>query len=75
MKDLLNAVTDAQQHYNRNQTESILKSLIEQLAERIHYYGNIMDVLVQQHPEYVSLAWGAMKLLVGVHNPHSSSLR
>lgn len=25
-----------------------------------------MDVLVQHHPEYVSLAWGAMKLVFGV---------
>jgi hypothetical protein len=39
---------------------------MEQVSERVHYYGNIMDVLVQHHPEYVSLAWGTMKLLVGV---------
>jgi len=25
-----------------------------------------MDVLVQHHPEYVSLAWGAMKFIFGV---------
>ena len=25
-----------------------------------------MDVLVQHHPEYVALAWGAMKLVFGV---------
>ena len=28
---------------------------------RVQYYGNVMDVLVQHHPEYVSLAWGTMK--------------
>ena len=33
---------------------------------RIHHYGKVMDVLVQQHPEYVALAWGAMKLVFGV---------
>ena len=32
-------------------------------ADRVVYYGNIMDVLVQHHPEYVSLAWGTFKLL------------
>ena len=25
-----------------------------------------MDVMVQHHPEYVSLAWGAMKIVFGV---------
>lgn len=28
-----------------------------------------MDVLVQHHPEYVALAWGAMKLLFVVSLP------
>jgi len=27
------------------------------------YYGVIMDTLSQHHPEYVSLAWGAIKFL------------
>jgi len=30
------------------------------------YYGNIFDVLAQHHPEYVALAWGAMKFLLVV---------
>ncbi|TVY54373.1 hypothetical protein LCER1_G006832 [Lachnellula cervina] len=28
------------------------------------YYGHIMDVLIQQHPQYVSLVWGAIRFLV-----------
>ncbi|KAF4451241.1 hypothetical protein FALBO_16362 [Fusarium albosuccineum] len=33
------------------------------------FYGQILDVLVQHHPEYVSLVWGAFKfLLLGVLN-------
>ncbi|PUU72119.1 hypothetical protein B9Z19DRAFT_1175592 [Tuber borchii] len=32
-------------------------------SDRVTHYGKIMDVLVQHHPEYASLAWGAMKLL------------
>jgi hypothetical protein len=27
------------------------------------YYSVIMDTLSQHHPEYVSLAWGAIKFL------------
>jgi len=37
-----------------------------EVSKRISYYGNVMDALVQQHPEYVSLAWGTMKLVFGV---------
>jgi len=33
------------------------------LSEKILNYSNIFDVLVQNHPEYVSLAWGTFKLL------------
>lgn len=33
------------------------------LSEKLVHYGNIFDVMVQHHPEYVSLAWGTFKLL------------
>ncbi|KAF2654727.1 hypothetical protein K491DRAFT_631344, partial [Lophiostoma macrostomum CBS 122681] len=33
------------------------------LSEKIVHYGNVFDVLVQHHPEYVSLAWGTFKLV------------
>jgi hypothetical protein len=32
-------------------------------AGKVVYYGTVLDVLVQQYPQYVSLAWGAMKFL------------
>ncbi|KAJ6007817.1 hypothetical protein N7540_011793 [Penicillium herquei] len=67
---LLDEVKNAQHNYIHKKSESTLWSRLEQLSERIHYYGSIMDVLVQQHPEYVSLAWGAMKLLVGAVVEH-----
>lgn len=66
MDDLLHAVKDAQENFRQNRTGSAYGRYMNQLAEKIHYYGNIMDVLVQHHPEFTSLAWGAMKLLVGV---------
>lgn len=64
--DLLSAVQDAQKYYHQRQSESAIGRRIEQFSERVHHYGKIMDVLVSHHPEYVSLAWGAMKLLFGV---------
>ncbi|CAM1509515.1 Fc.00g032540.m01.CDS01 [Cosmosporella sp. VM-42] len=39
------------------------------LSSRIMFYSQILDVIAQHHPEYVSLAWGTIKfLLVGVLN-------
>lgn len=68
MEDLLRAVQNAQEEFHKTQTGSAFGRCMGQLAERIHYYGNIMDVLVQHHPEFTCLAWGAMKLLVGVRH-------
>lgn len=65
LADVLDIVNTAQEHF-KNQDESKTRRYIQGLSQRICYYGNIMDVLVQHHPEYVSLAWGAMKLLFGV---------
>jgi hypothetical protein len=43
------------------------------LSEKIVHYGNVFDVLAQQHPEYVSLAWGTFKLLFIVSLNDSST--
>jgi hypothetical protein len=66
LDDILVVVENARRHYDKDQSGSRLRRYMEQISERIHYYGNIMDVFVQHHPEYVSLAWGTMKLLFGV---------
>ena len=47
------------------------KKWIQRFTAKISHYGNIMDVLVQHHPEYVALAWGAMKLLLVVSSGSS----
>ena len=43
---------------------------LTEISETLVYYGNIFDVMVQHHPEYVSLAWGTFKLLFVVSIPH-----
>jgi hypothetical protein len=42
-----------------------------ELSLGIMHYASILDVLVQQHPEYVSLAWGTTKLLFVVSGSSS----
>lgn len=68
-EDVLRAVVDIKSHYDaQHGLNKNLPSLAE-FSKCLFYYGNIVDVLVQQHTEYVSLVWGAMKFLFGVINP------
>lgn len=62
LEDVEKAVLDAKTRYENKKRSKVARQLFA-FAQRVQYYGKIMDVLVQQHPEYVSLAWGAMKLL------------
>lgn len=64
--DVFNIVLDAKKHYEDATTESKTREGLTAFSQRLFYYGNIMDVLVQHHPEYVSLVWGAMKFIFGV---------
>ncbi|KAH5267288.1 hypothetical protein HBI82_224860 [Parastagonospora nodorum] len=42
------------------------RASIERLSCRVMYYGKVFDSLAQHHPEYVALAWGAIKLVLMV---------
>lgn len=64
--DVLNLVLDAKKRYDDTASQSRIREGLNAFSQRLLYYGNIMDVLVQHHPEYVSLAWGAMKFIFGV---------
>ncbi|KAI4162118.1 MAG: hypothetical protein LQ342_004288 [Letrouitia transgressa] len=43
------------------------------LSEKLVHYGNIFDVMVQHHPEYVALAWGTFKLLFVAITNHAET--
>ncbi|KIW21619.1 hypothetical protein PV08_02199 [Exophiala spinifera] len=63
--DVVCAVEKARERYERRRSDSKARSFLVEVSRRLVYYGNVMDVMVQHHPEYVSLAWGTMKLLCG----------
>ncbi|KAI1374768.1 hypothetical protein F4677DRAFT_447034 [Hypoxylon crocopeplum] len=69
LTEVLASVVDARLQYEERKGGSATRRTLVELSEKIHHYGSIMDIMVQHHPEYVSLAWGAMKVLfVGVVN-------
>lgn len=49
--------------YEAKHESSKIRKWLHKASEAICHYGTVLDVFVQHHPEYVSLAWGAMKLL------------
>ena len=63
MDDVQLAIVHAQAEYEKNSKKSKARIWLARCSSRIIYYGNILDVLVQQSPEYVSLIWGGMKFL------------
>ncbi|KAF2997547.1 hypothetical protein E8E13_000111 [Curvularia kusanoi] len=74
MKDVIITVQSAQDSYSAKRNSKAWRWLT-QLSTRINHYGSILDVMVQHHPEYAALAWGAMKILfVGIEN-HEESVR
>ncbi|ORX96974.1 hypothetical protein BCR34DRAFT_607470 [Clohesyomyces aquaticus] len=67
-------VETAQSKYDKQHQDKIVRWL-SKLSSRISHYGRVLDVLVQHHPEYVSLAWGAMKFLFILVENHEKQLK
>lgn len=74
--DVQQQVLQVQQVYESNLKRKARKWLTA-LSERITYYGQVFDVLIQHHPEYVSLAWGTFNLvfIVGLSSLVSTGIK
>ncbi|KAK2730732.1 hypothetical protein CKAH01_09355 [Colletotrichum kahawae] len=75
MKDIQGLVTAALEKYEASKASSKTRGWLQKTSEIICHYGTILDVFVQHHPEYVSLAWGTMKLVFGSVVNHAETLK
>ncbi|OAG16202.1 hypothetical protein CC77DRAFT_391926 [Alternaria alternata] len=75
LNDLEIILNEARSKYEQQHEDKKIAKWLSQLSSRICHYGQIFDVLVQHHPEYVSLAWGAMKFLFVLVENHGKQLR
>lgn len=66
MRDVLESVHEAKSHYQCDRARSKTRVYLSAFSHRVMHYGGVLDVMVQHHPEYASLAWGAMKFVFGV---------
>jgi hypothetical protein len=75
VRDVQIAVLEAQKTYEVKTSKNKVQKWLRRLSARVMYYGGILDVLSQHHPEYVSLAWGAMKFVFIVStSPHFTEI-
>ena len=75
LEDVLDDVLKAQKLYASKHEHSKVRKCVLAFSKRVQFYGTVMDVMVQHHPEYAALAWGAMKVVFGVTYlyPHASA--
>jgi hypothetical protein len=66
LDEIQREIFNAKIRYENQKKATKARKWLSVLMSRLHHYGNIMDVLVQHHPEYVSLAWGTMKFFIVV---------
>lgn len=66
LDDLRKTIFDAKLLYEQRRGRSRMSEYLVKFSQRLMYYGNIVDVLAQQHPEYVCLVWASMKLVFSV---------
>jgi hypothetical protein len=65
MQSFLSTLLDARSKYESRRSGKAF-AWLEKLSSRVMRYATVLDVLVQQHPEYVSLVWGSFKFLFSV---------
>ncbi|KAI4950395.1 hypothetical protein J4E91_004277 [Alternaria rosae] len=64
-KEVLSVVEAAKRRYDEKHKEHTgMRGFLEKISLRIMHYSKVLDSLAQHHPEYVALAWGAMKLVL-----------
>ena len=68
LQDLQAVLNEAKKRYEAKPTSKAF-TWLARFSKRVRYYGTVLDVLAQQHPEYVALVWGAFKIIFGVGTP------
>lgn len=65
--DLMDTVCEAESRYlERSKKRGGVMKWVSELSRVVIHYSNVLDVLSQHHPEYVSLVWGVTKFILMV---------
>lgn len=64
MENVRVVVEQAKTRYEHcSQSRKGLLKHLTKFSARIMYFGQVLDILSQHHPEYVALAWGSLKFV------------
>ncbi|KAI0543843.1 hypothetical protein F4679DRAFT_567068 [Xylaria curta] len=63
LQEIQDIVAQSMARYEDQKNGSKARKWLGSFSKKIMFYGNVLDVFVQHHPEFVALAWGAMKLV------------
>lgn len=63
-EDVQRAIQDCNARYEARKPDSKALKWLQQLSEKVIFYEGVVDVLIQQHPEAVSLIWGGIKFIL-----------
>ena len=66
MRDVQALIETSKNKYENEKRFPKARKWLGRAASTIHHYGSVIDVFAQISPEYVSLVWGSMKLIVTV---------
>jgi hypothetical protein len=66
LQDVQEIVKKSIDEYKKKRKHPKAIKWLQKSAKSIDYYSKVFDVFVPRNPEYVSLAWGAMKFLLTV---------
>ncbi|KAI0117972.1 hypothetical protein GGR51DRAFT_272656 [Nemania sp. FL0031] len=76
IEELQKVVAESMEQYESKHRQSKTAKRLRSFSQTILIYADVLDVLVQHHPEYVSLVWGTMKLLfIGVANHEATTCK
>ncbi|KAF2020928.1 hypothetical protein BU24DRAFT_416589 [Aaosphaeria arxii CBS 175.79] len=64
MEDVFSFIEKTKRQYDsESQSRRGVFRWLGKFSARLMYYGQVLDVIAQHHPEYVALAWGAIKFI------------
>lgn len=70
LQEVQDIVLQSMAKYEAHKSGSKAMKWLRNFSQRVVFYADVLDVLVQHHLEFVALAWGGMKLLFAVWYLH-----
>ncbi|KAK0724041.1 hypothetical protein B0H67DRAFT_482926 [Lasiosphaeris hirsuta] len=72
VQTIVNKALESYDGTSGNRPHQTAKKWVRKVANSIEFYGKVLYVISQHHPEYVALGWGAMKFFLRAITNHEN---